>query len=182
MILLNINRYLKFLGRSIPDFIIETSVIIIVLGVISFIAIKGMKKGLKYSIRLLLADYILIILCSTVIFRRSRTYARFDITPFGTYYKAFLRNSTYLLHQLIMNIVVFIPMGFLLRASFPTVKWWKLLLMGTGLSLMIEFCQLSLHKGFCEFDDVMHNTFGCLIGLLCYNICRSYLVKARIRD
>ena len=63
-----------------------------------------------------------------------------------------------------MNIVIFIPIGLLLRASFPTVKWWELLLMGCVLSLMIEFCQLTLHKGFCEFDDVMHNTLGCVMG------------------
>lgn len=155
---------------------------IVVLGLISFIAIKGTKDGLRYGIRLLLADYVIIILCSTVIFRKSKALARFDFTPFWTYYEAFYGNTTYLLPQLIMNIVIFIPLGLLLRASFPTIKWWKLLLMGTGLSLMIETWQLIMHKGFCEFDDVMHNTLGCMIGLLCYNTCRSYLVKVRVRE
>ena len=177
MILLGIHRYLEVLVGSLPDSIIETSVIFIFLGFLSFIAIKGIRKGFKYSIRLLLANYVLIILCSTVIFRKSRSFVRFDFTPFRTYYEFYCRNSAFLLTQAIMNIVIFIPIGLLLRASFPTVKWWELLLMGTGLSMMIEFCQLALHKGFCEFDDVMHNTIGCMLGLLCYNTCRKWFVK-----
>lgn len=173
MILLSINRYLKYLGRSIPDFIIGTSVIIIVLGVISFIAIVGVKKGLKYGIRLLLAEYVLIILCSTVIFRKSKECVRLNLIPFQSYYKFYYGDSVFLLPQIIMNIVIFVPLGLLLRASFPTVKWWELLLIGSVLSLMIELWQLIMHKGYCEFDDVMHNTLGCLIGLLCYNVCRK---------
>ena len=164
MILLDIHKHFSVLGRNLPDSVIEMSVIIIVLGVISLIAIKGIRKGFKYSIRLLLANYVIIILCSTVIFRKSRGFVRFDFTPFRTYYEFYCRNSAFLLTQAIMNIVIFIPIGLLLRASFPTVKWWELLLMGCVLSLMIEFCQLTLHKGFCEFDDVMHNTLGCVMG------------------
>lgn len=174
MTLLSIHRYLKGLERSIPDYIIGISVIILALCIVLFIAIKGKKNGLKYGIRLLLADYVFIILCSTVIFRKSRAQARFDFMPFRTYYEIFSCKSSFLLPQAIMNILVFIPLGLLLSASFPIMKWWKLLFMGAGFSLVIELLQLLFHKGFSEFDDVMHNSLGCLMGILCYKACHKF--------
>jgi glycopeptide antibiotics resistance protein len=61
-------------------------------------------------------------------------------------------------------VVVFIPVGFLLGIAFKQMTWCKALLMGCGISVTIEALQLFLHRGFTETDDVMHNTFGCLIG------------------
>lgn len=38
------------------------------------------------------------------------------------------------------------------------------MLVGGGISLLIETLQFFLNKGFAEFDDVWHNTIGCVIG------------------
>lgn len=181
MNLLDINSYLWALGRSIPECLIGIS-FIIVLCLVLFIAIKGIRKGVEIIVRLLLADFVAIILYSTVFSRKSRSYTRLNFTPFRTYFEAFSGNSSYILPQAILNILIFIPLGLLLNASFPSMKWWYLLIIGCGLSVVIEFLQLIMHKGFCEFDDVMHNTIGCLIGLLCYNICRNCFAKNRVVD
>ena len=36
--------------------------------------------------------------------------------------------------------------------------------MGFIFSSVIELSQLALKRGLCEFDDVFHNTLGCVIG------------------
>ena len=36
--------------------------------------------------------------------------------------------------------------------------------MGFVFSSVIELSQLVLKRGLCEFDDVFHNTLGCVIG------------------
>ena len=69
-----------------------------------------------------------------------------------------------MLAENIMNVVVFIPVGLLLDIAFKQMTWWKVLLIGCGISVTIESHQFFFMKGFSEVDDVMHNTVGCVIG------------------
>ena len=67
--------------------------------------------------------------------------------------------------RVIANVVAFVPIGLLLGCAFgKRMKWWKVLLIGGGFSLLIETLQFVLKRGFAEFDDVFHNVLGCLIG------------------
>ena len=61
MILWDIHRYINLLGKSIPAYVFEISVIIIILCFVFFIAINGIKKGLKYY-NLAIIQYFLLIL------------------------------------------------------------------------------------------------------------------------
>lgn len=71
-----------------------------------------------------------------------------------------------------MNVVVFVPVGILLGAGFRSMTWWKVLMIGGGVSVSIEAMQFFLKRGFSEVDDVMHNTLGCLIGYGIYSLTR----------
>ena len=68
-----------------------------------------------------------------------------------------------------MNVIVFIPVGLLLGIAFKQMTWWKALLIGCGISAVIELLQFFLMRGFSEVDDVMNNTVGCLIGWFMVN-------------
>lgn len=87
------------------------------------------------------------------------------------------RVHKFLLAQMIMNVVAFIPIGLLLGVSFPNMKWWKVLLIGVAFSILIETLQFFLKRGFAEFDDVFHNVLGCMIG---YGLSAAikYIVRA----
>lgn len=65
------------------------------------------------------------------------------------------------------NIVMFVPLGFFLRALFPGCRSF-LRCMGTVAVIMsvVELCQLFTLRGFCEVDDVMLNLLGATIGWL----------------
>lgn len=62
-----------------------------------------------------------------------------------------------------MNVVAFVPIGLLSGWTFK-LKWWQVLIIGFVISLSIEILQYVSKRGFAEFDDVMHNTLGSLIG------------------
>lgn len=63
-----------------------------------------------------------------------------------------------------MNIALGVPLGFLLSFIMNSRSWWKVGLVGFLFSSVIELNQLIFKRGLCEFDDVFHNTLGCVIG------------------
>lgn len=63
-----------------------------------------------------------------------------------------------------MSVMVFIPVGLLLGISFSSVSSPRAILIGACLSVGIESLQFIFLRGFSEFDDVMHNTLGCVMG------------------
>lgn len=63
------------------------------------------------------------------------------------------------------NIVMFVPLGFFLRALVPNCRgFWRC--MGTVALIMtaVELCQLLTLRGFCEVDDLILNLIGAVIG------------------
>lgn len=169
-------RYLERLASSIPEILIELLLITLIVGTLLFVSQKGMKNGLKSGLKLFLTDYIALLYCSTIIFRKRMKVIKYDLVPFRSYGEILNGQTEYLFPQVIMNILVFIPLGFLLKVSFPAMKLWQLLLLGIGLSVTIEVSQLIFHKGFCEIDDVIHNGIGCLIGVLLGRRLKKYVV------
>ncbi len=156
-------QYIISLYQDIPKEVYEGLLSVFCIGLVVFIAWKGFKTGLRYSVALLLVEYIFLIFCSTVIFRTTGETRKYDFQPFWSY-QAIQDNREDLLAENIMNVVVFIPVGLLLGIAFKQVTWCKALLIGCEISAVIELLQFFLMRGFSEVDDVMHNTLGCFIG------------------
>lgn len=57
-----------------------------------------------------------------------------------------------------LNILLFVPLGFLLGDK-------KGILIGFLLSTIIELVQLIFRLGFCELDDVLNNAIGTVVGV-----------------
>jgi glycopeptide antibiotics resistance protein len=162
-------QYIINLYQDIPQEVYEGLLYIFCMGLVVFIAWKGLKTGLRYSATLLLVEYIFLIFCSTVFFRTTSELRKYDFHPFWSY-KAIQEGRADLLPENIMNVVVFVPvgllMGFMVNGSWLKVKraWLIVLMTGLFISVSIEAMQYFFHKGFSETDDVMHNTLGCMIG------------------
>lgn len=138
--------------------------IVFCLGTIILLALLGRKKGAKWSAGLLLLEYIILLLILAVWARSIQPERAFDFIPFWSYRAVQRGGHELLLTQIIMNVIAFIPIGFLLGISFPKVKWWKVFLIGGAFSILIEALQFFLKRGFAEFDDVFHNVLGSMIG------------------
>lgn len=152
--------YIISLYKDIPQEAYEGLLSVFCLGVVLFIAFKGVRTGFKWSSALLLTEYIFLLFCSTVIFRSTGEARQYDFHPFWSY------NRSELLMENILNVVVFIPVGMLLCVAFKQMTWWKALLIGCCISISIESLQFWFMKGFSEVDDVMHNTIGCILGYI----------------
>lgn len=73
--------------------------------------------------------------------------------------------------QILTNVVVFVPVGVLAGRIWR----WKGLLVAVGLSAAIEILQLITARGLCEFDDIIHNMIGAVIGIGIVMIGRKLL-------
>lgn len=101
------------LYRTIPLDIYEGIISIFSIGFVVFVAWKGFRMGLRYTVALLLVEYVFLIFCSTVFLRAASTVKRFDWHPFWSY-KAIHEGRAELLPENIMNVVAFVPMGIML--------------------------------------------------------------------
>ena len=138
--------------------------------------VVGMWKGWKQAFRLLTIGYILLVLYVTVISRPQNEQIQYCLMPFNSYF-SIDDGDRFLLPQVLMNITMFIPIGFLLKVAFRSLDWKKVMAYGLLFSLLIELLQLALMKGAVEVDDVIHNSLGCLIGY-----CISFFISHKYVD
>lgn len=70
----------------------------------------------------------------------------------------------------ILNILLFVPLGYLLPASFASVERhpWVMIPFGFLFSLAIESIQLVTHLGWFDIDDLINNSLGCVLGVIAW--------------
>ena len=141
--------------------------ILLCLGTVSLWVSLGFRKGTRWAVGLLLVLYLFWIYCMTLIYRDTQAVRSFNLIPFWSY-RAIGTGDKILLVQDIMNVVAFIPVGLLLGCSIGRMKLCHVLLAGVLLSFSIEILQFVFFRGFAEFDDLFHNTLGCLLGYGAY--------------
>ena len=67
--------------------------------------------------------------------------------------------------NVLLNIGMFVPMGFLLPLiSGKCRKWYVTIPVGFAVSGSIELIQLAAMRGVCDVDDLFCNTLGCVMG------------------
>ena len=103
----------------------------------------------------------------------------YNITPFYTinnYMRVLLKgtNGDLVRHcaiNLMGNIALFIPGGYLLPKLFPRLRlFWRFLLLSFGLLFLIESIQLFSLRGKLDVDDLILNLFGMCLGYFLYKI------------
>lgn len=119
----------------------------------------------------MLIGYFFLVLCATVFFREETYEKRYMLRPFWSY--TVLDNR--LLAQLIMNVMMFIPIGFFVGGMLKKKNFWNVLGIGFGLSFFIELTQLISTRGVFSVDDIIHNVLGCVLGYSAFRICKSLL-------
>ena len=163
--MIEIKIYAASVAERIPLEIYWGLIGLFVIGLLAMVWWKGLWLGVRYCLALLLAEWIFLILCATVIFRDTGVERSYNLIPFWSYFD-YGKHSYFLemLGENILNVLLFVPVGFLAGCGFQSVTLKKVLLLGGGLSIFIELLQYFFRKGFCETDDVIHNVAGCLIG------------------
>lgn len=118
--------------------------------------ILAVWRGRKEKIvEALIAGYVLLILVITLL-DRPVGIRQAELIPFWSYSIPELRT------EIVMNYILFIPLGVLL--ALKNVDWRRVWLLGASTSLIVETSQLIFRRGLFEFDDVIGNSLGCLVG------------------
>lgn len=179
--MVEIRVYATTVAGAIPGAVYWGLLAVLVIGSIGLLLWKDVKTGGRCVAVLALVEWISLVLFATVIFRDASSERGFRLIPFSSYWD--YGPHGYLLEmiaEMALNVVLFMPVGFLLGFGFKGMTWKRVLLIGCCLSGAIEVLQLVFQKGFCEVDDVIHNTLGCLIGYGVYVVIRKIGVRCCI--
>lgn len=163
--------YVLSLLDDVPEEVYEGMLSLLCVGLVTLLVVKG-KKAWKGIAILLLAEYIFFIFCFTFLFRDINPESGHCFIPFWSY------SRQELVVENVMNTVVFLPVGillFLTRKKSQRFNFVMAILIGLIITLVVEILQLLFKKGFCEVDDLIHNTIGCIIGYtFCLIIARTW--------
>lgn len=144
----------------------------------------------KQSHTLLLISTIVLILFFTFIVRETFEVRHVGsrgvmLIPFRELYSLFTaQNHSFYFWQIFLNILLFIPFGFMLSCYLYKYHrsqhlFLSILLSGLFVSVSVELLQYLTSRGFTEIDDVINNTAGAMIGWLAYDRMLKAVKKRR---
>lgn len=169
------------------SYIIPVFVLGIFLTAIVWVLMK--KRSTKYTenpFRTLFCSCVLslsvaVIIIMTLYGRTQGTEFAFRLRLFGSYIEAFGNKNIEILLQIIMNIVMFVPVGLFLPCCFQKFEKNRFVLLGELiLSGTIELIQGITKIGMFEFDDILGNVLGAEIGFGIYWILSRSFRKVKL--
>lgn len=126
---------------------------------------RGILKKSQVAALALALLYLGIVFASTVFTRVPAAEAKYELELFWSWRKAFLEHNRQALLEILLNGILLLPLGALSPVVFGRrIGAVKGFLFGFAVSAVIEVCQLVFHRGLFEWDDMIHNAFGCMIG------------------
>lgn len=174
--------FLIELVHDVPLYVYEILISVACVLIAIFFVTYKWRKAYRLSFRLLFWENLFLIYSNTIFFRPRNPYIWHNFTPFWSYKEYYSGENPELLPEIIMNIVGFIPLGFLIGVSYQNLKWWQIILIGFFVSLSIEIIQYFFKLGIAEFDDVFNNTLGVAIGYTLFSLTHFLLNKIRLNN
>lgn len=140
----------------------------------------GDKKLNKKSVLLAIIGlfYLLVVFCAVFMNRNNITdYSVQNL--FSSYKSAWYTCSAQAWRNIVLNILLFVPFGILLPLlSKKTDKPYFVIPIGAASSLIIETIQYIFKIGIFDFDDVLNNTVGVILGYCVYRLFSAIKNKA----
>ena len=155
-------------GAGVPQYAVWT-LLTIIMGIVVclYLTKKDWYSFFQNTLLCLLLGYISFVLCITLLFREGSCDVRFFIQPFWSYHVLNYKSMA----QLVLNVLLFVPLGGLSAAVMRRTKWFVLAGYACCFSLMIEVVQLVSRRGVFNIDDIIHNTIGFVFGYCLFRIC-----------
>lgn len=113
---------------------------------------------------------VIMIFCVTLL-GRERGEMRWEYIPFASWHAVLTGGNMALLVQIIGNVLLFVPLGFLLPCCFVRYRRYRCTILSAAfLSLVIELIQGIAQIGLFEADDIIHNALGAWLGFLLFRV------------
>ncbi|WP_101694220.1 VanZ family protein [Dorea phocaeensis] len=150
---------------SIREIVIFVLLLAVVAGfLLLWVKTHRITKGQAVA-GLALYGFLEIVFASTV-FTRTPGNRAYELLPFWSWREILFHQDWSLLQENVLNIILFVPIGILLFPLLRKITWKSALIIGLAISALIETSQLILCRGLFEWDDMIHNTLGCVLGYL----------------
>ncbi len=154
-------NYFDHISTNISESLCVVLLLVLCVTAIVIFSRKGVIRiQLRRLLRVMFVEYLVLLFCSTVIFREEMPEAGVKFTLFDGYF----RQNMDPLKDALLNIAIFIPIGLCTSVFLRYPKWQKTLLLSASLSCTIELSQYVLSRGWCDTNDVMNNIIGGMIG------------------
>lgn len=130
---------------------------------------------IKMNVSMCILSFLLIL--KMTLFGRKMGDRELELLPFYT-----VPYNDEAIRMMLMNVVLFLPFGLTAPYALYKIKkqwhrWGICIVLGLGISLGIEIIQYYFRLGIAETDDVLCNTFGCILGVsadILASIVRKY--------
>lgn len=163
-----IKQYMLDYDTGVPTaMIIGVSLLVCVIILLLFRVKLSYSVFVRQASFCLFMGYVFLVLCTTIFYREDTFEKRYYLHPLWSY--GVLYNK--LLAQILMNVMLFIPIGFFVGGALKKKHIWNAIGIGFVLSFFIELTQLITTRGVFNVDDIIHNTLGCVIGFGCFVFC-----------
>ncbi|MCD7894980.1 MAG: VanZ family protein [Erysipelotrichaceae bacterium] len=161
-------QFSSFFSLAFQCLIVAFIIVIIIASLYAYIHKHVLKKNtlskrqsLKY---ILLAVYLIVVFIATLFSRESSSYG-VSLQLLSSYRYAWNNFSISEWRYIILNILMFLPIGFLVPLVFVKMRaFYKTTLFSLVFTLLIETSQLVSHRGIFEADDILNNLLGGMIG------------------
>jgi len=130
--------------------------------------------------------YAIIILSETLLLRNLTPYGFYELSPIASYIRA-ARAPSHLarieIRNLILNVLMFIPLGVLLPVMFQRLrKFYTAMPIALSATFFIETAQLITGRGVFSTEDILHNFFGAIVGYSFYKLISKIYIKRKCND
>ncbi len=162
-------NYFDNISREILERLCVVLLLVLcVMAIVIFSRNGVIRIQLRRLLRVMFVEYLILLFCSTIIFREDSVNAYVNFIPYRGYFTGDIR----MLMDALLNVAIFIPIGFCSSVFLRFPKWLKILLLSISLSCTIELSQYILSRGCCDTNDVMNNAIGGLMGYWIYRLWR----------
>ena len=161
----NISDILK---TSIDEMWPMLTIFLVVIAVVRVAAIKNNNEKLvfyKEFSNLLFIIYILL-LYELLTRAELNTVRGYNLVPFSEMFRYEIGSTSFYLN-VVGNIVIFIPFGYLISTYIKPKRILSILIVSVISSATVEFVQLCIGRSF-DVDDIILNSLGAIIGFLIY--------------
>lgn len=160
--------------------VVTLLVLLMLLVILSGVTVVPLRHRRRVVIWPLVLFWVFTILSATYFGRLETENGSLRLELFWTIKKAWSEHQGLYWYYIIGNILLFIPLGFLLPlADEQLAKGLFTTLVGAGLSLFVEITQYVTGTGLCELDDLFHNTLGTFTGYQCFVVFYCLMDKLR---
>ncbi len=160
-----------YTGYNLASIYVMLGVLVVIL-IIGFLAICIKDKRHMSRLHLILFIlYFAVVLYLTIFTRIGHVSTSIVTTPFDDLMLAIEKKDITLVTHMMLNIIMFVPFGYLIPAmnKHRLRGWYFAMLGGLMVSSVIEGLQMIFSLGQADIDDIIANTIGAVIG---YGIVR----------